>query len=588
MRKMIRQIMTLATLCWMVAGCADEVIDRNGGKGEGRLLLTGIEAESAVSDVQTKASLAEGVIPTVSDFTITIVCAATGETVKTLPPGVEAGCFLPVGEYRVKAAYGGEAGMSAVPYFYGESDKVTIVEGEVKSVSLTAFLASAVIRPQMADQLVEQYNFYTLTVSETGGSGVTPSQTLTNGEDFFVSGGKGKTYNLILAGQNKLGETVTHTWSYSDLVRRTRYIVQCDPDLPAFTLPAQSDGDVWSKFIYITPMTADNMTAHKADMADKVIANVVYEASADNGETWIPSDKTSDGRYVIKGLEPSKNYTIRSRFGGVLSSNTQTVTTESAQVIANGDMEAWSSTKLHSGNGTWDADMYCDYCTNWNTRNEKTTNGAENANSGGVFGSNKGSGYGVRWRWCSGTWSTTDKKDGEKAAEISTLAFYNSNVSGSWKRASVYSYTRDNGTAYVGYLFTGTFDKNSDSYSLGIAHTARPKSISFDYKYAPLPSTDQCIAYAKIYDSNNVEIATTQEFNSMTQDVYKKETLNFTYTQSTTKAAYIGIFFQSGTNTDIGNMRQVEGGYSTSPYNQDRVVGSVLKIDNVTLNYDYE
>lgn len=42
MRKMIRQIMTLATLCWMVAGCADEVIDRNGGKGEGRLLLTGI------------------------------------------------------------------------------------------------------------------------------------------------------------------------------------------------------------------------------------------------------------------------------------------------------------------------------------------------------------------------------------------------------------------------------------------------------------------------------------------------------------------------------------------------------------------
>ena len=39
---MIRQIMTLATLCWMVAGCADEVIDRNGGKGEGRLLLTSV------------------------------------------------------------------------------------------------------------------------------------------------------------------------------------------------------------------------------------------------------------------------------------------------------------------------------------------------------------------------------------------------------------------------------------------------------------------------------------------------------------------------------------------------------------------
>lgn len=114
---MIRQIMTLATLCWMVAGCADEVIDRNGGKGEGRLLLTGIEVESAVSDVQTKASLAEGVIPTVSDFTITIVCAATGETVKTLPPGVEAGCFLPVGEYRVKSGLWRGGGHVRCPLF---------------------------------------------------------------------------------------------------------------------------------------------------------------------------------------------------------------------------------------------------------------------------------------------------------------------------------------------------------------------------------------------------------------------------------------------------------------------------------------
>ena len=113
---MIRQIMTLATLCWMVAGCADEVSTVMVARGRDVCSSSGIEVESAVSDVQTKASLAEGVIPTVSDFTITIVCAATGETVKTLPPGVEAGCFLPVGEYRVKAAYGGEAGMSAVLY----------------------------------------------------------------------------------------------------------------------------------------------------------------------------------------------------------------------------------------------------------------------------------------------------------------------------------------------------------------------------------------------------------------------------------------------------------------------------------------
>lgn len=586
MKRIMRQTIFCAFLGFILTGCSDEVLERSGGDGEGRLIFSGLTVEAVVGDIQTKASLEADVIPEEGDFTLTVVEANTSKVVKTLPVGTT-DCFLPAGSYKVRATYGDEVAMSDTPYFFGESDVVVIKKNVDATVSLTASLACAVLHPVIDPQLEAQYDTYTLTVMESTTGKNTGTGILQNGQDFFVRGGEERTYTLLLAGKNMLGDPVSHSWDYSDLVVRTRYTINCNPDLPSFTPPAQSDGDVWSKFIYITPMTADNMTAHP-EMADKVIANVVYEASADNGETWIPSDKISDGRYVIKGLEPSKNYTIRSRFGGVLSSNTQTVTTESAQGIANGDMEAWSSTKLHSGNGTWDADMYCDYCTNWNTRNEKTTNGAENANSGGILGLNEGSGYGVRWRWCSGTWSTTDKKDGEKAAEISTLAFYNKNVSGSWKRPSVYSYTRDNGTAYVGYLFTGTFDKNSDSYSLGIAHTARPKSISFDYKYAPLPSTDQCIAYAKIYDSNNVEIATTQEFNSMAQDVYKKEKLNFTYTQSTTKAAYIGIFFQSGTNTDIGNMQQVEGGYPRSPWNQDRVVGSVLKIDNVTLNYDYE
>lgn len=581
MRKMIRQIMTLATLCWMVAGCADEVIDRNGGKGEGRLLLTGIEVESAVSDVQTKASLAEGVIPTVSDFTITIVCAATGETVKTLPPGVEAGCFLPVGEYRVKAAYGGEAGMSAVPYFYGESDKVTIVEGEVKSVSLTAFLASAVIRPQMADQLVEQYNFYTLTVSETGGSGVTPSQTLTNGEDFFVSGGKGKTYNLILAGQNKLGETVTHTWSYSDLVRRTRYIVQCDPDLPAFTLPAQSDGDVWSKFIYITPMTADNMTAHKADMADKVIANVVYEASADNGETWIPSDKTSDGRYVIKGLEPSKNYTIRSRFGGVLSSNTQTVTTESAQGIANGDMEAWESVKVANAyNGKSFYNYFLGSQSNhiWETNNEEGLNGAT---------TNATSNIGTYWRWCAGTQNTTDVSTlngdivSNNAAEISTLGFYSKKITG-WYAGTISSdkiisnWLSDGNRICLGLLYV---DKKPLS--------SRPSAISFDYKYEPVTGDSAPIEIA-LFDSNLEELWR-ESMNLGAQTDYRTKTVYIGHQfLDRKKVAFITLRFQSGTNKDYTLMHVVKGDYNSSPRVTDRVVGSVLKVDNVTLNYDYE
>lgn len=89
-------------------------------------------------------------------------------------------------------------------------------------------------------------------------------------------------------------------------------------------------------------MTADNMTTHQ-EMTDKVLANIVYEASAD-GQTWIPSESTVDDRLVIKGLEPSTRYTLRSRFGAVYSSNTKTVTTEDAAPVPNGDFEELKET----------------------------------------------------------------------------------------------------------------------------------------------------------------------------------------------------------------------------------------------------
>lgn len=567
----------IGLLSLLFVGCTDEIENSSYGQGEGRLVLSGIKLEAVVGEVTTKAALEEDILPEITDFTIEIV-DSEGSLVKTLEPGTLQ-CSLSTGSYKLKAIYGDAEAMSTTPAFYGETD-FTIIEGGVSTPTITASLIQAVLHPIVTEELVAQFKDYKLTIKQTDGEAVD----MVNDKDFFIP--SDGTYTLTLFGTNQLGESFSHDWQYGNLAVRTRYTVECNPDLPSFTMPEQPEGNVWSKFIYITPMTADNMTSH-SEMAQKVIDNVVYEASTD-GTIWISSEKTNDGKIIIKGLEPSKSYILRSRFGAVYSNNEVEVTTESAQPVENGDMESWSSTKLHSGNGTWDKDLYCDYCSNWTTRNERTTLGAENANSGGILGLLRGAGYGVSWRWCSGTISTEDKTKGTKAAEISTIAFYNEGVSGAWKRESVYNYTKDNGTAYTGYLFTGTFDKNSDSYTLGIEHKSRPVSISFDYKYAPMPASDQCIAYAKVYDSEYEEIASTLTFNSIEQIDYKTEILTFTYTQSTKKASYIGIFFQSGTNTDIANMKQVEGSYNASPFNQDRVVGSVLKIDNVTLNYDYE
>lgn len=566
----------IGLLSLLFIGCTDEIENSSYGQGEGRLVLSGIKLEAVVGEVTTKAALEEDILPEITDFTIEIV-DSEGSPVKTLEPGTLQ-CSLSTGSYKLKAIYGDAEAMSTTPAFYGETD-FTIIEGGVSTPTITASLNQAVLHPIVTEELVAQFKDYKLTIKQTDGEAVD----MVNDKDFFIP--SDGTYTLTLSGTNQLGESFSHDWQYGNLAVRTRYTVECNPDLPSFTMPEQPEGNVWSKFIYITPMTADNMTSH-SEMAQKVIDNVVYEASAD-GITW-NSSEIKDGKIVITGLEASTKYTLRSRFGAVYSVNIVEVTTESAQQIENGDLESWSSTKLHSGNGTWDKDLYCDYCSNWATRNERTTLGAEDANSGGIFGSLKGAGYGVSWRWCSGTISTDDKAEGSKAAEISTLAFYNDRVSGIWGRDNIYNEILNNGTTYVGYLFLGSFDKNSDSYTLGIDHKSRPVSISFDYKYAPMPTSDQCIVYAKVYDSEHQEIASTPTFNSEGQVDYKTEVLTFTYTSLTKNASYISVFFQSGTNTDIANMKRVEGSYNASPFNQDRVVGSVLKIDNVTLNYDYE
>ncbi|MDD2951880.1 MAG: DUF4493 domain-containing protein [Parabacteroides sp.] len=618
---MIRQIMTLATLCWMMAGCADEVLRRDGAEGQGRLLLSGIEVEAVVGDVLTKASLAEGAIPAASDFTITIVSAATGETVKTLQPGVEAGCFLPTGEYRVRASYGEEAGMSAVPYFYGESGKVTITAGEVKSVSLTASLMSAVIHPQMADKLVGQYNFYTLTVSETGGSGATLSHTLTNGEDFFVSGGKGKTYNLILAGQNKLGESVSHTWSYSDLVRRIRYIVQCDPDLPSFTLPAQSDGDAWSKFVYITPMTAKDIAYKPEGLTDEeILLNAKYEVSAD-GSNWIQAVKKAD-KWIVEGLNPSTTYFLRSNFFEVYSNSLQ-VMTESAFPVPNGDFEELKETVNISGmnqGGRWRAtalgSYYQNTCnftinepSNWASVNVKTCNtNSSNRNSWFVIPST----YNTTLSWTGivpsygiwggggsetpGVYQNLSAQNKANAMVIRNVAWDANGTSPSDDSKTTGSsgyYNRNVPTIAnrsAGKLFLGSYSyvNGIESYNEGVGFESRPLILKGYYKYVQdgNDNSETGIVTISLLNGNTI-IGTASKALTSVSD-YTEFEVPIVYSDYSLKATRLSIMITSSNHASY-NQSEETSSIKTTNYNgryESASRGAMLTIDNLTFSYE--
>lgn len=566
------QYIYLLCLFCALSSCSEDAF-RSYGEGKGRLLLGGVKIEmEAQTEVVTRGSYNA---PALSDLTYKVTNTQTGEVVYDQPGPLEY-LILDEGSYYLEAVYGAEE-IGTTPYLYGKKEFVIVRAQETALGEFPVRLNSAIVHPAMADDLLKHYEAdYTLKLSDG-----TTTVDIANNADLYVPAGKD--YTLTFSGMNKLGEMKTNVWSLNNVAASTRYTVNCNPDLPSFKLPDNVvvEGDVWSKYIYITnQMTAADMIS-KPEMADKVLANIVYEASSDD-VNWIPAVE-ENGRLVIKGLTPSTNYRIRSRFGEVVSvSTTEPLMTESAQQLENGDMEKGTNTNVKSGNGSYAPNIYRYDIDSWSTRNAKTIDGCSTATN-----TTFGGGFCVWWRWCSGTVAV--ENDGGKAAEISTLALYKKAVKTGigWSRDDVYNYTRDNGAVYVGYLFTGSYDVSADKCTLGIAHDARPKSLVFGYKYIPVSSGDNCLAYAKIYDSEKKEIASTIRFESSGQEVYvPRKELEFNYTDIYAKAAYITVFFQSGYDTNILNMHRVDGSKNSSPFGEDRVVGSVLTIDDVELVYE--
>ena len=328
--------------------------------------------------------------------------------------------------------------------------------------------------------------------------------------------------------------------------------------------------DLWSKFAYVTLQS--NANAEYLSVQTKV---------SDWADAGCELVKTDGDKFTfkVKDLTPGTDYTFRGKFTGkkkTVCTDEKTGKTEGAAALAEGGLENWSESKVNGGNGTFSTSLYLKSITGWATRNPKTMDGGD---KGSTFGN-----YCTYYRWYNGTIEADSHTEGSKAAEISTLAFYNKKVSGVWDEDKILSKVKADGTAYAGYLFLGTYDKSNDKYNLGIAHSDRPVSVSFDYKYAPMGS-DKAIAYAKVYDANGNVIAETESFASASASSFTTATLNLLYTRTDVKAAKVTVFFQSGTNLNRNEMHLVKGDYNSTPRPKDRVVGSVLTVDNVKLNY---
>ena len=356
---------------------------------------------------------------------------------------------------------------------------------------------------------------------------------------------------------------------------------------PVMSLNAVPAYDMWARKAYIELVTdVEDKSLFKFEY---LVNNLPYDVKYS-----LVSTSGNVSRYEISGLAPGTSYIFRANYNnGLYYTNTVAVTTEAAQQLVNGDMETWS-------NDSWNTygmqKIYCYYPgasasdKGWSTRNTLTMDGVSDGTSTGT------SNQVVAYRWNSCTIPTGDAVSGN-AAEIRTMALSTRSVAGTevgsglfWSTKAVEAFMQNYGKVYAGYLYTGAKDvttQNSVPDSKGIAHQSRPLSLTFSYKYAPF-NGDKCKIYAKVYDSNGSIIAQTEEFVSgERKDAYTKVTFDFVYSSYQSKAASIMVFFQSGVNegANMSYVQFVDGSYDGNPWSLDTFVGSVLKIDNVELDY---
>lgn len=236
MKKMIRQIMALATLCWVMASCSDDTFNQEYGEGMGYLHLTlgKVDVELTSTTKADVGSLPDDLIPTTADFMIDIKqgsISAEGFP-KKYSELTEEGVELKAGGYTVTAYYGENGLIQATPYFSGTST-VEIYPGKSAETTINAVLANAMLVPAVSESLQNHYSDWTLTVKSGD-----VSMTLADKDkpDGYLFAKAEQPVNAVFEGTNLLEKETSHEWTViSSAAAQTKYVIQCDPDIPVFS-----------------------------------------------------------------------------------------------------------------------------------------------------------------------------------------------------------------------------------------------------------------------------------------------------------------------------------------------------------------
>ena len=308
--------MMLVTLCWVITGCSDETFNTENGEGTGylHLALGRVNVELSSTSRTETVSLPTDLIPQTTDFMIDI--RQGNSSVEGFPKKyselTEEGIELMAGGYTV-TAYCGD--IQDTPYFSGSSI-VQIYPGKPTEATINASLANAMLVPSVSESLQNHYSAWTLTI-KSGESSMKLADNENADGCLFVQAGQ--PVNAVFGGTNILGHESLHEWTViSSAAAQTKYVIQCDPDIPVFSFGLNAVAEhTTDESGYLNGTKVSLSFGDLSNVPLSLISNwkaTLVNATGEIVRSYTTNNFTSTGDMAVENdwsYLPQGNYTLR-------------------------------------------------------------------------------------------------------------------------------------------------------------------------------------------------------------------------------------------------------------------------------------
>lgn len=348
-------------------------------------------------------------------------------------------------------------------------------------------------------------------------------------------------------------------------------------DDPYLTLSLKNgDASVWATKAYL------QVTASAKSRASRTISSSTVEIQYKDGETWKvwphQSYDSEKNEFLLTEMGgelggAGVSYTIRAAYqrGGEDSSfsNELSFTTEAKAQVGNAGFESWHADNFQftaTLAGKHNREWYLPWNTNesdiWWAVNSKKTMLSECTNWNFDFKV-----------FPTVSWSSSNKSEGEKSMQIATVA------TGAWATSGGGGVVE----SHAGEIWVGTANDNGDHVSDGHSFVSRPSSMSFWYQYSPVES-ETFYMKVELKANDGTLLASNEIANGAAETGGTVVTLPFKYLDEGKKVSSIYMVFKSSTASSPSFNRNVT--MEIAGKDQTSNIGSVLRIDDIKLNYE--